>query len=71
MLPEIFLHASLFYDTWNIPTILEIISKCINIISDMKGFEQNLSLQCTKDIAKININILRSGVENSPRDVIF
>uniref|UniRef100_A0A2S2Q4J1 SCD domain-containing protein n=1 Tax=Sipha flava TaxID=143950 RepID=A0A2S2Q4J1_9HEMI len=69
ILSEIFLHASLFYNAWSIPTLLEIISKFINIISDIDGFEQNLSLKCIKDIAEINFNILRTGVEASPGDI--
>lgn len=63
---------SLFYHTWNIPTILEMVSKCIHIMaSNVQGYEKNSCLKCVKDIAQVNINILKAEVENVSENVIM
>lgn len=59
------MYVSLFYHTWNIPTILEMVSKCIHIMaSNIQGYEKNHCLEYIRDIAQVNINILKAGVEN-------
>eukprot|EP00102_Acyrthosiphon_pisum_P018644 XP_016655854.1 PREDICTED: uncharacterized protein LOC107882255 [Acyrthosiphon pisum] len=61
--------VSLFYHTWNIPTILEMISKCIHIMSsNLEGADQSLCLKYIKDIAQANINILKAEIENPTKN---
>lgn len=39
--------------------------------SNVEGYEQNLCVNTIKDIADININILKAGIDNFPENVIF
>ncbi|XP_060849678.1 uncharacterized protein LOC132928802 [Rhopalosiphum padi] len=69
IISDILYQGSLFYHTWNIPTILEMISKCINIMtSNLEGSDQSLCLKCIKDIAQVNINILKAEIENPTKN---
>lgn len=66
------LHACSFYQNWNIPTILEMISKCLHIMtSTLRGHELNICFKCINDSAQVNIDILKAGIENSFDSVIF
>lgn len=65
-------YAILFYQAWDCPTILEMVSKCIYIMtSDLEGHEQTLCYRCIKDIVQVTIDILNAGVENSSDNVIY
>lgn len=47
------------------------VSKCIHIMtSNVQGYEKNYCLACIQNIAQVNINILKAGVENSHENVI-
>jgi len=72
IIPDILLQVYLFYQNWNIPTILEMVSKCICIMtSNLEGHEQNICFKYIKDITEMNINILKTGVENLSENVIL
>ncbi|XP_025207484.1 uncharacterized protein LOC112603211 [Melanaphis sacchari] len=71
IISEILDQGSLFYHTWNIPTILEMISKCIHIMtSNLEGSDQSLCLKFIKDIAEVNINILKAAIENPTKNTL-
>ncbi|XP_050058671.1 uncharacterized protein LOC114121425 isoform X2 [Aphis gossypii] len=69
IISDILDQGSLFYHTWNIPTILEMISKCLHIMtSNLEGSDQSLCLKFIKDIAQENINILKAEIENPTKN---
>ncbi|KAF0764329.1 Uncharacterized protein FWK35_00018485 [Aphis craccivora] len=69
IISDILDQGSLFYHTWNIPTVLEMISKCLHIMtSNLEGSNQSLCLKFIKDIAQENINILKAEIENPTKN---
>jgi len=39
--------------------------------SNLEGSDQSLCLNCIKDIAQVNINILKAEIENPTKNVIL